>query len=332
MTVSIENKRQLFMNQQSEAGERENKLTDDVKKNTDGNDQNWCHCYHCDHVVLKKLSDITHTIKCPNCKLLLVIHRELQQQPKLRHIIFPHYKSKTYMTENVNMIQQKVHVKCKISNEIFNSNQHFVQLNNKTKIAINKSLHIMLTLSNEKRNHFGQDLLPLLYDDFSRFNVISEINHIIQNSESLAQLYWVDDDKHINKIVFREYDTDALIEQYKQIDIKHEKILKINNVKIAYENKTISENDLLQICTNDYKSMQFQFLSKNQFYTSLQHEIINKNPNIFFKDITTALQNYEKLLCPRLSFVNSSYRKINDNIFVYWMYIECMSSVIKQYI
>eukprot|EP01084_Bolivina_argentea_P098592 177174_1 len=131
----------------------ENKL---VKKNIDQNIQKLCHCYHCDHVALEKLSDITHNIECPKCKLPLVIKMKLQQQPNVRHIIFPHYKIKTYMTETLNMMQRTVHVKCKISNEILNGNQQFIQLNNKTKIAINKSLHIMLTLSNEKQNHFGQ--------------------------------------------------------------------------------------------------------------------------------------------------------------------------------
>eukprot|EP01084_Bolivina_argentea_P020159 37506_1 len=84
---------------------------------------------------------------------------------------FPRNDIKTNVTStNVN----NVPMKCELLKN-FDHTKYF-DLRNGTKIQINKELHVLLSLSSHQHSVFGQDFYPLLYDHFSRFAVISEIN------------------------------------------------------------------------------------------------------------------------------------------------------------
>eukprot|EP01084_Bolivina_argentea_P305254 527319_1 len=80
--------------------------------------------------------------------------------------------------------------------------------------------------------------------------------------------------------------------------------------------------DLYEVAMNDYNDILFQFMSSNGFYWSL----VKQKDLEFFR---SAFTNYGDEICGALSVVNVN--KINDNIFIFWVYIWTMSKVIKTY-
>eukprot|EP01084_Bolivina_argentea_P261874 442712_1 len=59
---------------------------------------------------------------------------------------------------------------------------------------------------------------------------------------------------------------------------------------------------------------------------------MNENPTMkTHKLFSNAFKIYEDKLCHPLSLTHRSHIKINDNIFVHWMYIYCMSIAVREY-
>eukprot|EP01084_Bolivina_argentea_P074099 134434_1 len=177
---------------------------------------------------------------------------------------------------------KKIPVECKIS-EFDTSNEYFININN-NKIFIDEDLHLLLLLSTKKYTEFGQDLFPLFYDHFNRFILISEIKNKIQNDILFAQLYWIDDTKTVNKIVFMTQNLSLLTDEYDKISNKFAKVLAINN-SIEYKNDKNRCYDLFEEIANDYKSDEFKFISSNLFYHSFLQQVVKKNDQLQLKEL-----------------------------------------------
>eukprot|EP01084_Bolivina_argentea_P316052 547763_1 len=105
--------------------------------------------------------------------------------------------------------------------------------------------------------------------------------------------------------------------------------------KIAFKNE-ITNNDLFNICKNDYRFIEFRFISSNPFYHSLHQRIMRENPRLMFKDVlflSDAFTMFENAIkCHHMSLSLNASIKITDSIFVYWMYIYAMSLFVSEYI
>eukprot|EP01084_Bolivina_argentea_P010780 20093_1 len=258
---------------------------------------------------------------------------------------FPPHEIKTNVTATNT---RNISIKCKLSDNLEHG-PYFIHFRNGKKIEINKELSVLLSLSTLEHSDFGQDLLPLLYDHFSRFKIISEINKLRDNSELFVQLYWKDGNDNVHKTVFI---TSKFSEKRNRLNTEYDKRSDHYTKILAIDNDIIKVNldvddELFDICQADYNSIEFRFISSNLFYHSLHQKIITENyhrklsPKITEKYHRTlspislfsnAFKIYEDMFGNAMSLSRECDIKINDNIFVYWIYIWCMSMVTRQYI
>eukprot|EP01083_Nonionella_stella_P040684 110315_1 len=93
---------------------------------------------------------------------------------------------------------------------------------------------------------------------------------------------------------------------------------------------SIHDDDIIELrrlTQNDYDNVVFRFMSSNRFYWSLVPRVRNTENGVSF--FQSAFNEFSDKICAPLTL--DSVHLIRDNIFIFWVYIWSMSSVIKTY-
>eukprot|EP01084_Bolivina_argentea_P054195 99413_1 len=277
-------------------------------------------CYQCKYTN-NRLKVIQNGCKCTKCNADM----EVKINNKHNYVSFMPEPSRDEFQLSVN----SDNINCD------NTNSKIV-LNDNTKITLDKSFFILEDIiRNIDQNYFGNDMISLIINDFNRHNIMNETE---MQRDIFSQLCWMDKDKQLNtqnihKTLSNMGIMSKLKEKYDEIDgNKYHKIL-ISNGKVRLANT--NENKFSQFCMCDFKNNNLRFALSNPFYRSLIDSITkvmnNTSSTISYNAIQciqSAFKSYENEICPMLSTNHTV--KINDNIYVYWVYLWALSIICRK--
>eukprot|EP01084_Bolivina_argentea_P260609 440156_1 len=218
----------------------------------------------------------------------------------------------------------------------FESRNCKIALNSNTDITFDMSFIILKKILEKLTdNNFGNDVISLFIDHFGRYKIMQQIkrSNAEMNGETFAQLYWSPKDKQVNQINVHKIisNMDVLSEEYSKINNdKYHKILFVNGENKIANGTKLSE--LSELCEYEFRSDEFRFIAQSEFYYSIYKQMCQKPQILSSKTpiecMKNAFRSYSNQICPILSVYCT--KKINDNIFAYWVYMWVVSIICRK--